>query len=640
MAHFEVTGYGTLSTKVGDKGFMHIGNTNSLVHHWFMHDISVFNVNRENGANDANSLWEWGNNELQYYMVHNCEFKDYSFAALDTKYNTPSSLPPYNEQSHHIRISNSFFRTFTNDNTKNSVVAIIRGLYNHFEWLNNVFDGNVGVYGPNKIKANGGLTGIAVYECAQNVIFRNNVFYNFFNPITIWGWHGFCNHRSVNNIIVDHNIIYHDIGMDYFDWSRGNGIAIKDDGKGKVSDGTIIENIEITYNIFDAENSNTQIRPNWQIVFESAFGNVDKAGPGIVKIIGNEAKVTSVRSTFAVFKLGTNAPFPQQKYEIYKNKIYGLTGDLCSNCDHHKLYECVNQNCPSELQADYNIYSACGEFEINSQSYKSDLWTTFQPLWNNQDINTKWCHKDECIASNYVSNTQIVQSTNSIGCPTIEKTSLFSYQYPFSTNLRNGLNAKSIDYIINIVNAAQNVNDNNSNNSNNHYILIISILCGVVIALFGIIFGMHFYIKYKKLQQNGNHIHSPIPTIDTNDINETGVKNKKRKIKQEPLKVIDAATPADGENGATTPLVINESILLEDIDENNPLSLFGVAVQKAKSYDDRDDLENNNDTPITQSEVFTPITPITPLTMAKRIEMQQLNHLKKVKYHVAIPSNS
>eukprot|EP01084_Bolivina_argentea_P297812 513128_1 len=109
MAHFEVTGYGTYAPFNDDKGFMKTGHgTNSIIKHWYQHDLSVWNVNREifarNLSSSTMSLWNWfGFNELQYYAVINCEFLDFSMYGHRGGM-IPDIEPPLDEQNHHIRM--------------------------------------------------------------------------------------------------------------------------------------------------------------------------------------------------------------------------------------------------------------------------------------------------------------------------------------------------------------------------------------------------------------------------------------------------------------------------------------------------------------------------------------------------------
>eukprot|EP01083_Nonionella_stella_P110936 325017_1 len=440
MAHFEVTGFGSFTPDDSGTGFMNIGGTNTnngIMHHWYQHDISVWNVNRDKNADVG--LFGWGHNKLQYFAVINCEFLDFSKGALSTGYNIPSTLIAYNQRSHHIRMQNVLFRPYNIDSSYAATLVVMRGLFEEWEWIDNVFDGNLAPYGPNVVKTNGGLTGIVIDECCQNIIIRNNFLYNLYSPLKVWGWNGYCSHRTTSNIIIDHNIMYHD--TTYWRWSLGNGVSITNDADGGAAVG--VDNVTISYNIFDASDP-----ANWQTVFEVAIGNTDAPSEGSINIYGNEAKVTSIRSTFAAFRIGKKgAAYPHQNYQIYENKVFGFTGD--SFTDHMRLYECVNAQCPSNLIADDNVYSACGTFEINSVGYASREWySTVQTLWNNQDQNTEWCHVAACNAS--VDVDSVVQGQDSPGCDLI---GLFSYAYTEPPTIRDGDNAKVKNYIYYMINS-------------------------------------------------------------------------------------------------------------------------------------------------------------------------------------------
>eukprot|EP01083_Nonionella_stella_P301518 1034854_1 len=452
MAHFEVTGFGTFAVSSDDKGFMKVGRgTNAIITHWYHHDLSVWNVNREievqSGQSGSTiSLWNWfGFNEMQYYAVVNCEFLDFSLYGHRGGM-IPRPEPPFELQNHHIRMQNVLWRPYAGglNNNEFTTVSKMWGIQNNWEWIDNVFDGNVPPFGPNAVESNGRLTGVLVNECCRNIIIRNNYFCNFFRPMGVTGYTpGYCDIRTTSNIIMDHNIVYHD--TNYWAWSLGIGVTISDDVN-KTPLNASIENVTVSFNIFNAS-----YPANWQTLFLIHVGNQESDAIGVIQIYGNEAYATSFRSGYSAFCFGdpedpNQIPFPQQNYRIYENKIFGFVGDTFT--DKHTLFMCSDSNCPSNIVSDNNTFSACGSFENYGTKYASRHWynTWKTNIWNDQDTNTKWCHVAACNASADVDS--VVQGQDSVGCDNV---TLFSYDYDDPNTIRKGYKARHKGYIIDLL---------------------------------------------------------------------------------------------------------------------------------------------------------------------------------------------
>ena len=362
IAHLGVRQYHTADATTRGRGVMelahHKGGT-ADISHLYVHDVEMENINYHflpDGLSGSTSnvfkFWV-AKSAVTWVGIINDQVDGFAMFFIR---GTPAN------GSGNFRFQNLTLKCKVTDANTTASVAKIWEQHENVEFLDNVFDSQMELYGPYFQ----GATGIRVRPCARNYTIRNNELVNFNTPLAVTGYSaGFCGTRTTDDILIDRNIIRSTWTFPGF----VSGVYVQDGGTLLTE---TVEDLTITNNFIWLTQTTGNTRG-----FRSDCGNDGGAQPGTITFAGNTIYGPGSGDLFRGISIWTPNTYPQQNYVI-KNNIVANVGPDNRNIS--------TTYAPSGWIANGNIYDDDGNYVWNGTWYGTFAeWQTA----SGQDANSR-----------------------------------------------------------------------------------------------------------------------------------------------------------------------------------------------------------------------------------------------------------
>ena len=328
LAHLTVQNYGYRGA--GDHGAIRFCGNSGTISHFYVHDVEFRAINKGidySGYVVVWSFWSGGTNFTYMGMINVLLDEFASFAVR--------GAPVGN--SGHYRWQNLTMNFSVADN-ETATAWKLWGEHSDVEILDSIINGspNDWTYGLTGT----GPNGIAVCQCSQGWVIRNNEFHDLSLSVTMQGDAGplACQSRPVDDIVIDRNIFRNTVDWQY----RPRAIYIRGGALTTATTATVT----ITNNFMSATNG-------WDSGIRCQAGNNEGTQPGSVTIVGNTIYGPFVTGWEGQgIAIEPSYTYKQQNFVIKNNIIANVGGGDNIGVTY----------APSNFVANGNLYDDSGDY--------------------------------------------------------------------------------------------------------------------------------------------------------------------------------------------------------------------------------------------------------------------------------------
>ena len=262
LAHLTVQNYGYRGA--GDHGAIRFCGTMGTISHFYVHDVEFKAINKGIDYSGYVVVWSFwsGGTDFTYMGMINVLLDEFASFAV-------RGAPVGN--SGHYRWQNLTMNFNVADN-ETATAWKLWGEHSDVEILDSIINGspNDWTYGSTGT----GPNGIAVCQCSQGWVIRNNEFHDLSLSVTMQGDAGplACQSRPVDDIVIDRNIFRNTVEWQY----RPRAIYIRGGALTTATTATVT----VTNNFISSTTG-------WDSGIRCQAGNDEGTQPGSVTIVGN-----------------------------------------------------------------------------------------------------------------------------------------------------------------------------------------------------------------------------------------------------------------------------------------------------------------------------------------------------------------